>query len=413
MFKFKSPEPTKPLTPVQAERQAEAELILARNAAELQALADKAALDAEVRAAEAAQVRAGLAQTAKATRSTVWAGVVQGWAGVVVPYFPLIMFNTLAVFGQLGWGREHLVQIGDGPDSFARWMIAVLFAATLESAALFLAFYANRALNRGDSATSLYLGAFGMAAIVAAVNYSHYAVAATVADPGLSLGPVTIPDPTAMGVVFAMCSLASPWLWRIKHRDANRDKLHALGVIDTKAVRLSMARKIFYPIKSYRVTRMAVWVSETDPAKAVELYEAHRAEVKRFKEAKAKERAELKAQEVAAKAPKATETKVERVDEAKAPAEIPAPREELVALPAAPVAPAAPILPPLPKEAARWPGAWDVLYSTDKAGNRISQNQLAAVHLNKNRHHATALVAAYNAWKELGKHVNGSSTATP
>lgn len=404
MFRSKPVEPVKALTPAAAARDAEALLILARNAAQLRALEDEAALAAEVRRANADQVRATLVQTAKATKSTQWAGVVQAWTARFVPFAPLVLVNSLAVLGQLGWGRTNLTQVGADADSPLRWVIAVLFAATLESMALFLAYYANRALNRGDSATSLYLGAFGMAAVVAGVNYSHYAGK----DPVTILG-ADLPGPTAMGIVFALCSLASPWLWRIKHRDANRDRLHALGVIDSKAVKLSLARKIFYPVKSFRVTRLAVWDGETNPAEAVSRYEALVADKRAAAEAKALARQEAKAKalEEAPKAAKAPETTVTATVVPATPATVPAPRPAIVAPPAAPVAP------PLPPEATRWAHAWDILHKTTTAGNPITQRQLAAVHLNKNRRHAVALITAYRQWKEMGKHVNNARTTTP
>lgn len=402
ILKTKKREPVKALSPAAAAREAEARLIMAKNEADLAAVQAQAQLDAEVRDAKAKEVRANLDQEAKAGRSKVWAETVQLWTARFVPFFPLVMVNTVAVYGQLGWGRENLDQIGNNPDDLARWAIALLFAATLESIALFLAYYANRALNRGDSATALYLGAFGMAAIVAMVNYSHYA-SPDEAEQITPFGLATVPGPTAMAVVCAMCSIASPWLWRIKHRDANRDRLHELGAIDAKAVRLGMASKLWHPYRSFMVMWYATWDRTTNPAEAVARYEAIVAAKRAVKETKAMEREVRKALEHAAKAPKATETDEELPAAPTAPAIAPAP---VAAITAPPVA----ILPP---EATKHSAAWDILHQTTMAGNPISQRQLAANYLNKNRHHAVAVITAYKKWKGMNQHAHGASHATP
>lgn len=399
--KTQEPEPVKALTPAQVERAKEAERIALEADIRLQELQEEAAFQAELRAKARDQERAKLAQTDKDTRTTKRADVAQVWAARFVPFMPLVLVNALAVFGQLGWGRHNLTQVGENADSLSRWMIAILFAATLESIALFLAFYANRALDRGDSATALYLGAFGVAAIVAGVNYSHYAHPK---DTFSLVGLADIPSPTAMGIVFALCSLASPWLWRIKHRDANRAKLHELGVIDTKAVRLSMARKLWHPVRSFMVMWYATWDGEQEPAKAVLKYEVIQAERRAHRENKAHTKAAL------AMAKENGPTSTEKPAEA-APA--PATQTPAVAAPVAPPAlPAAPAV-ALPAEAKTWPAAWRAFGESVEAGNPLSQRKLAQYHLNKNRRHAETLMGAYKAWKEATQNVNAPSAATP
>lgn len=383
----KPKEPIKVLTPAQAERLAEAELIKARKDAELRELAAAEELKELDRLAAKKDKIKELESKDKSQRSKEWSATVQVWTARFVPFLPLVLVNTMAVFGQLGWGRANLTQVGSSPEDLSRWIIAALFAATLESIALFLAYYANRALDRGDSATALYLAAFTVAAIVAGVNYSHYASAEKISV----LGLVNVPGPSAMAVVFAMCSLASPWLWRIKHRDANRNKLHALGVIDAKAVRLSMASKIYYPIRSFKVVRKAVWDRETNPIKAVENWEALRA-------AKAARKLEDKATKEARKAAQAD---AKRVEDQEDPKELQSPEEP--AQPALTPPPA----PVLPEVATKFPAAWEVLTNTHEAGNPISQRQLAQNYLNGNRHHARDLIKNHTEWRMIHS-VNGS-----
>lgn len=385
----KTKAPAKVLTPAQAERQREADLIAARAAAELRELEAAEELKELERLAARKDKIKELETKDKTVRSTEWSATVQLWTSRFVPFLPLVLVNTMAVFGQLGWGRHNLTQVGSSPDDLARWIIAALFAATLESIALFLAYYANRALDRGDSATALYLAAFTVAGIVAGVNYSHYASPEKISV----LGLVTIPGPSAMAVVFAMCSVASPWLWRIKHRDANRNKLHALGVIDSKAVRLSMARKIFYPFRSFQVTRLAVWDGVTSPAEAVANWES-------VKAAKAARKAEDKAAKDAQKAQKATRAPEKAVEAPEVQDELESPQE-----PAQPAL-GAPKAPELPQVAQKFPAAWEALTKTHEAGNPISQRALAANYLNGNRHHARDLIKNHTEWRLTS--VNGS-----
>lgn len=397
----KAPEPVKVLSPAQVERVKEAERIALEADIRLQETLEEAEFRAELRAKARDLERAKLAQTDEATRTTARSDMAQVWAARFVPFMPLVLVNALAVFGQLGWGRHNLTQVGENADSLSRWMIAVLFAATLESIALFLAFYANRALDRGDSATALYLGAFGVAAIVAGVNYSHYAHPK---DTVSLVGLVEVPSPTAMGIVFALCSLASPWLWRIKHRDANRGKLHELGVIDTKAVRLSMARKIWHPVRSFMVMWYATWDGEQEPAKAVLKYEVIRAERRAYRDAKARTKAAL------ALAKENGSTSTEKHAEAAPVTQTPA-----VVAPATPPAlPAAPApAVPLPAEAKTWPAAWRAFVASAEAGNALSQRNLAKIHLNGNRRHAETLMGSYKAWREATQNVNAPGATTP
>jgi chemotaxis protein histidine kinase CheA len=227
-----------------------------------------------------------------------------------VPYLPLVLVNIAAVIGQVGWALDHLA-IGDA-GSPLRWFAAIMFGSTAESIALFLQYYAARALMNRDSAASLYLGTFLVAGLVAAVNYSHWSNPAE----GQFFGTVN-----ATAVIFALCSFISPWLWRIHNRAEYREKLKAAGEIDTRAVKLSMARKVMYPIRSFRTIRLAAWYGETNPAKAVEMYENQRIARATVKAAKQAEKAQAKAAKQAEKDAK----KIEKAPESPEPAESPEP----------------------------------------------------------------------------------------
>lgn len=393
MYKLRRKTPT--VTPAQAARLAEAQEIMAASSARLLELETERLIQERKRAHELKELEKSLKATEKAASAREWSAWLATWGARVVPFLPLFLVNTMAVFGQLGWGRENLTQVGASPDDLARWVVALMFAATLESIALFLAYYANRALDRGDSATALYLAAFGVAGLVAGVNYSHYADGEEI-----TFLTLDVPGPSAMAVVFALCSVASPWLWRIKHRDANRNKLHALGVIDAKAVRLGMARKIWHPVRSFKVMWHATWSGETNPAKAVADWE----EINSAKIQARTERAATGWHWRGRKALNATETVVEVVQE-ETPTDTGA--DELEA-PQAPERPALETAPHTPGTwEAKYPAGWEALTKTHEAGNPISQRQLSASYTGGNRHHARALIAEHTEWRLINSG-NGS-----
>jgi hypothetical protein len=232
-----------------------------------------------------------------------------------VPYIPLVLVNIAAVIGQVGWALDHLA-IGE-PGGLLRWFAAIMFGSTAESIALFLQYYAARALMNRDSAASLYVGTFLVAGLVATVNYSHWSNPAE----NEFFGKVN-----ATAVIFALCSFISPWLWRIHNRAEYREALKAAGEIDTRAVKLSMARKIMYPIRSFRTIRLAAWYGETNPAKAVEMYENQRIARATVKAAKITAKQAEKAQKAAKKIEKTPESPepIETPKAAEKPAERPA-----------------------------------------------------------------------------------------
>ncbi len=77
---------------------------------------------------------------------------------------PVVLVNAVAFAGQLAFLREH-----------SPWPPAghVMMAVALESIAIYLAFHAHLAQLANDSALRLRLGAYGLALIIAACNYSH------------------------------------------------------------------------------------------------------------------------------------------------------------------------------------------------------------------------------------------------
>lgn len=164
---------------------------------------------------------------------------------MVITAVPVILVNTVAVFGQLEFLHSRMP-----------WNMAadILFAVALESIAVFLAYSAHKALLANDSAMRLRLAAYVFAAIVGVTNGSHY----------LSHNHMTF---AALGMT--MMSASSPWLWSVYSRRVARDTLMRLGLIEPHAIRLGMNRFLFHPVRSFCVYRYAVWQGEQNVQRAI------------------------------------------------------------------------------------------------------------------------------------------------
>jgi hypothetical protein len=159
---------------------------------------------------------------------------------------PIVAVNLVAIMGQYGYIRTHV-----------HWPLPgdVLFAVALESIALYLAYMAHETLIAGDSAFRLRVASYLFAALVGAMNYSHY---------------TTGWRPSFEGTATGLMSVSSPWLWGIYSRRRNRDRLQARGLIEPCSVRLGFTRWFWWPAQSLRVFRLAAWTGERNPARAIE-----------------------------------------------------------------------------------------------------------------------------------------------
>jgi hypothetical protein len=161
---------------------------------------------------------------------------------------PIVLVNIVAFYGQYDYLTRSLA---------APRIITTIMAAALESIAIYLAYQAHVALIADDSALRLRLGAYSVALLIAALNYSHWM------KPGWR--------PTATAVAFALCSAISPVLWSIHSRRSSRAILKSQGLIEDHAVRLGATRWFWHVIKSVRVMYRATWVGENRPAEAIRL----------------------------------------------------------------------------------------------------------------------------------------------
>ena len=168
----------------------------------------------------------------------------------VITAIPLVLVNLVAFSGQFAYIKDHVTWL---PIS------QVVFALALESVALFLAYMAHQALMAEDSAYGLRLSSYAFGAVIGLMNYSHYA------GPGMK--------PTFEAVATGLMSVSSPWLWGIYSRRQSRDALKAKGMIEPRAVKLGGLRWVLFPVKAWKVFRLAAWRRVDTADEAIDAYE--------------------------------------------------------------------------------------------------------------------------------------------
>jgi hypothetical protein len=159
---------------------------------------------------------------------------------------PIVLVNGFAAYGQAMWAHANLT---------GGWPVAILFAAALESIALYLAAEAHAAMLSGDAALMRRAASYGAASLVGILNWLHWA---------------DVPGRQAeiLGWVFAGFSMVSPWLWSIRSRSMRRDALREAGLIDPRAVRFAPVRWLLFPVRTFRAFRAAVGEGVVDPQEA-------------------------------------------------------------------------------------------------------------------------------------------------
>ena len=167
---------------------------------------------------------------------------------------PVLAVNACAFLGQLGYFHTHLTAWGLPGQ--------LLVAAALESIAVFLSYHAHIARIGDDPAFRLQMSAYGLALVIGALNYSHWASADW--------------RPNPIAITFALMSAVSPWLWGIHSRRESRDLLKASGLIEPHAVRLGSTRWTWHPYRSARTMYRATWEGITSPADAIAADQAAR-----------------------------------------------------------------------------------------------------------------------------------------
>ena len=170
---------------------------------------------------------------------------------LLIAAIPIVGVNATAFIGQFSFMREHITT----------WPLAgiVLLAATLESIAVYLGYEAHEALRNGDSSFALRMASYAFGAVIAALNYSHYAL------PGFK--------PTFLAVATGLMSISSAPLWAIYSRRVGRTVLKASGLVESRSVKFSRVRWLLWPKETFGAFRLSAWNGEQSPDIAVRNWE--------------------------------------------------------------------------------------------------------------------------------------------
>lgn len=179
---------------------------------------------------------------------------------------PIVGVNFVAFYGQLSFFQGHRT-VQAASIVVIPVAVSVVMALALESIAVYLSWQAHIARKAHDSALRLRLGAYFVALLIGALNYSHFC--------GRDW------KPNAYAVAFALASVISPALWSVHSNRESRDDLKAQGLIEDHAVRLGVTRWAWHLYASVIVMWKATWTGENRPAEAIALYQPRRARKRR------------------------------------------------------------------------------------------------------------------------------------
>ena len=180
----------------------------------------------------------------------------------IAPVAPLLVVNGAAMFGQIS---SYTGLAGKDAPALASFGVAALVAAAAEVISVYVGWHAHDALLRKDSNTAARLRrtAYLIAAVIAAVNYSHFTS--------------DLLKPTGAAVIFGVCSLLSPWLWGLHTRRTQHVQLAAEGRVDTAGAIFGAERKRAFPVRTWHARRWSIDHGVSDPLAAWDGYKAERA----------------------------------------------------------------------------------------------------------------------------------------
>ncbi|MEW2474587.1 hypothetical protein AB0875_12430 [Micromonospora gifhornensis] len=248
----------------QARAQVEAERLRAQVALEQQAAQAEFARQQAAANEQEKRRRDALRRTERAERRERNRKARAEFAAKARPVLPLLLINGGAAYAQAAYAYTSVA-----PDAWnmpSKLAFAVAFAVAIESIAVYVQWHAHDALmlNAHATAASLRRASWGIAAVVAGINYAHFA------------GPHA--RPTAAAVAFALLSLLSPWLWGLHTRRAQHLQLLAedADLIDEGGVEFSPQRRRAFPVRAWLAKRWSIDHYERDPRRAWEGYNAER-----------------------------------------------------------------------------------------------------------------------------------------
>ncbi|MFI6497207.1 hypothetical protein [Nonomuraea typhae] len=179
-------------------------------------------------------------------RREVWAERARTAGRLLVMSTTNLGVNLVAVSGQ----AMSFTQRGLPP------LWAILAAGIVESVAVYVSWHAHVALREGDAAWATRMWSYLVGAGAGYLSYTH------VQD---------YPE------LFAVCSLASPWLWSMHSRHLHRQDLRAQGLIDPRAPKFSVLRWLLHAKETFAAFKWAVSEGVQSPHVAVEVVRTRRA----------------------------------------------------------------------------------------------------------------------------------------
>lgn len=215
------------------------------------------------RAARRAAARSARAAHRAARRATIRAAAA-ALGRAARPVVPLLLVTGFAGIGQVLWALDHVA-----PPTWGwplRVVMAIGAAAAVESISLNVQWHAHDAHVHGRmaSAARLRRASYVIAALVAAINYAHFA------------GPDGSITPAA--VMFALFSAASPWLWGLHTRRVREIHLAEAGAaVDTAGAVFAPIRWRLFPLRTFGAWRWSIDHAVIDPTEAWTGYSAERA----------------------------------------------------------------------------------------------------------------------------------------
>ncbi|MGW5556832.1 hypothetical protein ACWER9_06370 [Micromonospora sp. NPDC003944] len=174
---------------------------------------------------------------------------------------PLLLVNAAAVGGQTAYAFTRTPATWH---PVVRATVALVYAATVESISLYVNWHAHDALLQSATGTAAEMRrrAYLIAAVVAAMNYSHFD------------GEHWTPTPFAVGS--GMASLLSPWLWGLHTRRAQHVQLLRADLVDETGAVFDRKRRRAFPVRTWRAERWSIEHNVRDPRTAWAGYHAHR-----------------------------------------------------------------------------------------------------------------------------------------
>jgi len=197
----------------------------------------------------------------RAVRRAALRGALAAFGRAVRPVLPILLVTGFAGIGQILWNLDYVAPAAWGWP--ARIALACGAAGAVESISLNVQWHAHDAYVQGflTRAARLRRASYCIAAVVAGINYSHFA------------GPGGAPTPAA--IMFALFSASSPWLWGLHTRRVREIHLAQQGArVDVAGTEFAPIRWRVFPLRTFRAWRWSIDYGITDPQRAWDGYTA-------------------------------------------------------------------------------------------------------------------------------------------